>query len=316
MPVRTVAITGGTHGNERNGVELARHLASNPALAARPSFTTTVLLTNTAAIDANTRYVEEDLNRCFYLKDLADESNVGTIEARRAKEINAALGPKGSAEATDYVLDLHNTTANTGTAIMISPTDELSHEVAAYLCSLDPSVRVCNWTKGAADYALLPTVGKHGMTFEVGPAPCGCVVGASYATSLRLVGAALDYLHAHNLATAAPDAAPRVEQTLDVFVNVGKRDYPRTADGQLAAMVHPQLQDADFRELRRGDPVFQTHALETIRFGDEPGADADHSADAAEALYPYFINEMAYYEKGIAFALATREQRTTRRLRV
>jgi succinylglutamate desuccinylase len=315
--IRTVAITGGTHGNESNGVQLARHLLRNPHVAARPSFSTTVMLTNVAAIEANLRYVEEDMNRCFLAKDLADETLTSTIETRRAKEINAALGPKGSADATDYIIDLHNTTANTGVALMISPTDELSHQLAAYLCSVDPAVRVCNWTKGLADYALLPTVGKHGMTFEVGPTPTGCVVGASYARSLRLLLAALDYLHAHNQAAAAPAPPPAeqwVEQTLDVFCNAGKRDFPRGEDGELAAMVHPQLQGTDFAPLRRGDPVFQTHALETIRFGEELGADDAAAAD--EPLYPYFVNESAYYEKGVAFALATREKRGVRRLRV
>ena len=57
------------------------------------------------------------------------------------------------------------------------------------------------------DYPLLPSVARHGMTFEVGPAPWGCVVGALYEQSLKLIGHALDYLHAHNAALESGDGA-------------------------------------------------------------------------------------------------------------
>ena len=204
--IRRVAITGGTHGNESNGVQLAKHLIRNPALAQRDSFSCTVLLNNTAAIERNVRYCDEDLNRCFGLADLADESRE-TLEAKRARELNAQLGPKGSDGAMDYVLDLHNTTANTGVAIMCSPRDPLSHALAAHLQTKDPSVRLILWNRSTRDYPLLPSVAKHGMTFEVGPAPWGCVVGALYEQSLKLIGHALDYLHAHNAALESADGA-------------------------------------------------------------------------------------------------------------
>jgi hypothetical protein len=46
---------------------------------------------------------------------------------------------------------------------------EFAHEVAAHLMELDPAVVVVEWTAGKDDYALLPTVGRSGMTFEFGP---------------------------------------------------------------------------------------------------------------------------------------------------
>ena len=54
----------------------------------------------------------------------------------------------------------------------------------------------------------------------------------------------------------------------------------------------PPQQDRDFYLLHPGDPMFQTFSGETLRYkGNEP-------------LYPFFINEGAYYEKGIALSLA------------
>ena len=68
---------------------------------------------------------------------------------------------------------------------------------------------------------------------------------------------------------------------MDAFVNTGKRGFPRDADGDLAAMIHPQLQGRDFQPLRRGDPIFLSHSLEITRFCDEATAAA--AAPEAEA---------------------------------
>ncbi|MEQ2212830.1 hypothetical protein XENOCAPTIV_005587 [Xenoophorus captivus] len=53
--------------------------------------------------------------------------------------------------------------------------------------------------------------------------------------------------------------------------------------------------DRDFCLLHPGDPLFQTFSGETLTYkGNEP-------------LYPFFINECAYYEKGIAVSLARKK---------
>jgi succinylglutamate desuccinylase len=141
--VCNVAIVGGTHGNECNGVHLARFFLQprGAEQVRRASFTTTVLLANPDAIAAQRccvtplhslpqsvllhifylvkhirhslgrRYVDTDMNRCFLLHDLADPS-LCNREQKRAKEIDAILGPKSSANpATDFIIDLHNTTS-------------------------------------------------------------------------------------------------------------------------------------------------------------------------------------------------------------
>lgn len=306
-PVRTVFITGGTHGNEANGVQLAKELARNPPPT--KSFEVKVLLTNTAAIAKNVRYVEEDMNRCFLKKDLADTSRT-SLEAKRARQLDAILGPKGSdSPAADLIIDLHNTTADTGVAMMISPKDELSHAIAAHLMAVDGSVRVCNWNPALSDYPMLPSVGRAGFTFEVGPCAWGCVDSASYQQSMRLLRAALSYIDAHNAAVSGAGAGAWLPRTIPVHSLVRAVDYPRSADGQLAGFIHPKLQGGDFKApLRRGDPAFLgTDGETTIPWNPKRAAEDD--AEEEEALYPFFINEAAYYEKGIAFSLARRTQR-------
>lgn len=310
--VKVVAITGGTHGNEVNGVALARHLLRHPQLARRPSFETTVVFSNPAAIEANVRYVEEDLNRCFLRRDLADPTR-RTAEATRAKEINALLGPKGAADPNaDLVIDLHNTTANSGVALMMPPQDELSHAIGAFLSTRDPTVRVVNFTAGKEDYPMLPTIGRHGMTFEVGAVAWGCIDGALFQQSLTLLMHALDYVHAHNLAVHAGESKAWQRTLLPVYEAVRTVDYPRYdenvsrcpgAQALIAATIHPSIRGKDFVPIRQGDPVFLTME------GEEVGYDG---GDDGETNYPFFIDEAAYYEKGIAFMIAHRTEQAVR----
>jgi len=96
--------------------------------------------------------------------------------------------------------------------------------------------------------------------------------------------------------------------TIPVYKGLGVRSYPRHADGELAAMVHPSLQGRDFCELRVGDPVFQTHSLETICFGSDEDPTALPAGAESMTFYPFFINEAAYYEVDVAFTLGVREE--------
>lgn len=57
------------------------------------------------------------------------------------------------------------------------------------------------------------------------------------------------------------------------------------------------LQDNDFKLLQPGDPIFQTFSGETVKY-------------EGEELYPFFVNECAYYEKKIAFQLAKKMKLT------
>lgn len=64
-PVRRVAVTGGTHGNEMSGVCLVQHWLRDPGELRRPSFAAVPVLANPVATAACRRYVGRDLNRTF-----------------------------------------------------------------------------------------------------------------------------------------------------------------------------------------------------------------------------------------------------------
>jgi len=302
-----VAIVGGTHGNEMTGVLVAKHFQKNPELVMRPSFKTTVMLSNTAAVAANQRYVETDMNRCFLLDDLQNEK-LQTLEHKRAREIDALLGPKASEEPTmDLVLDLHNTTANTGVLLLMAPQDDFAHLVAAHIQKSDPEVRICEWSD-KQDWPLLPTTGRSGMTVEVGPIAHGTSEASWFQKTKEHVCRGLDYVHLYNTALAAtpedPKRAREPEETVvEVFQLLGTQDYPRDEAGDLAGLIHPELQGNDFKEIKHGDPAFLMHDGAVVPF------DATQFKTESKELYTFFVNEAAYYEKKIAFSIATKVTR-------
>lgn len=309
--VRRVAVVGGTHGNETNGVYLAKHVQRmSSSLQQGRSFEIEVVLSNTAAIAQNTRYVDEDLNRMFLLEELLDDKKATLNRERaRAREVDALLGPKSSSEPRcDLVIDLHNTTAATGIALIMAPDDAFAHELAWHLMTLDEEVRVANFVEGKPDWATCSSEGRSGMTFEVGPCPWGCLEPALFERSKRLLLAMFDYVEAHNRAVGA-GAAAWEPFTIPVYRSIGVNiEFPRGEDGDLAGMIHPELQGRDFLDLKEGAKLFRTFSGEDRLFFRKDYKVPEVLSE--QVIYPVFVNEAAYYEKNVACMLFVREEKT------
>ena len=108
-----IVVVGGTHGNEYTGVWLVKELAHTNTMDVE------TYLSNVAAVAANRRFVDEDLNRCFSREKLDAAASASTVEAARSLEIDRTLGPKGSSEAADLIVDLHTTTSNMGITMIV-----------------------------------------------------------------------------------------------------------------------------------------------------------------------------------------------------
>lgn len=104
-PGPSVVVIGGTHGNERTGIEVVRELVRGieggtiEVLAG----TLTLAIGNPKAAEANLRWSEggKDLNRCFVLG--AQEGEDGSYECQRANLLKPLL------ETADVCLDIHAT---------------------------------------------------------------------------------------------------------------------------------------------------------------------------------------------------------------
>lgn len=91
-------------------------------------------MANEGAIDLCRRFVDTDLNRCFSRSDLQSGDAPESYELSRAKEINARIGPRFSEGASDLCIDLHNTTSNFGSGIIITDTSSPNLHWKLQLC--------------------------------------------------------------------------------------------------------------------------------------------------------------------------------------
>ena len=285
MQMRRVAIVGGTHGNELTGAYLVKKFAASPELIQRSSFESTALLANPLAFAACQRYMERDLNRCFSPDNLQDASAI-SYEDAQARAIYRQIG-SGDSKA-DFIIDLHSTTANMGLTIILTNRHPFNLRLAAYLSVRHPAVKIYSWMD--SQNAFLRSISELGCAIEVGAIAQGLLDAALFEQTESLVYSILDYLEAYN-----HDAELLVPATLTLYECAAIVDYPKTEQGDLQAMIHPQLQFQDYQPLHSGDPMFLTFDGITIPY-------------SGETAYPVFINEAAYYEKGIALCLTRQQQ--------
>lgn len=287
-PLTRAAVTGGTHGNELSGVYIVREMQKQ-SLNQGGSLSVNTLLSNPRAIEVCRRYVEQDLNRCFtdalLSTPLTDSS---PYELRRAHELNAQLGPKGSEQAVDLLCDLHNTTSNMGLCLIVDSVDWIILHIVKYIQIKMPSapVSVLLLNHSTSEAYSVESVAKHGFAIEVGPQPHGVLRADIYNMMKEAVDHTLQWLNKFNAGSIFEGG------DIEAFVWEKSLDYPRDPETrELTAAIHPQLQDNDFTLLRPGDPIFMSFSGEAVKY-------------EGEELYPFFINECAYYEKKIAFNLA------------
>ncbi|MUG94465.1 aspartoacylase [Scytonema sp. UIC 10036] len=286
--IKRVAIVGGTHGNEFTGVYLIKKFEKDPALIQCHSFETFTLLGNPRAFEENRRYIDKDLNRCFFKKDLQD-TTLSSYEDTRAKNIQQILVPKGNSQV-DVIMDLHSTTTNMGLSIILQNQHPFLLKLGAYLSSINPLVKVC-CPNSDRESSFLRSLCELGFVIEVGPIAQSILIAEWFQKTEELVYSILNYLDASNQGTA-----PQSPSAVTVYLTISDVDYPRNERGEIQAMIHPQLQFRDYQPLHPGDPMFLTFDGKEIPYVGK------------STVYPIFINEAAYYEKGIAMSLTKRQE--------
>jgi aspartoacylase len=285
--INTVAIVGGTHGNELTGVYLAKKFANNQDLITRPSFSSQIVFGNPKAIQECRRYIDKDLNRCFSRADLQD-FNLSSYEDTRAKEIQQILlSPQGL--PIDVIVDLHSTTSNMGLSILLSSEHPFLLRLSAYLSTISDDVKVCCSPK-SQNAVYLDSLSELGFAIEVGAIPQGVLNAELFQKTEKLLLATLDYFEAYN-----QGKPPEIPSTLTIYNYTGAIDYPRNVRGEIEAMIHPQRQFQDYQPLNPRDPIFLTFDGQEIVYNGE------------STVYPIFINEAAYYEKGIAMCVTQKK---------
>ena len=289
--INKLAIVGGTHGNEFTGIYLVKKFEKFPDLISRTNFETQTLLANPQGFELVKRYIDTDLNRCFQVKDL--ENNTKTnYEENRAKFINQMLGPKGNPKF-DLILDLHTTTANMGLTLILVNNHPFNLKMAAYLSSVEPDVKVYSWINPGVENSFINSICERGFGIEVGPIAQSTLQADLFQKTEKLVQTSLDFVEHFN-----EGKLHHINSDLVVYQHLKVVDYPKTEEGEIAAMIHPELQGRDYQKLSPGEPMFLTFDGKTIYYQEET------------PVWPVFINEAAYYEKGIAMCLTKEESIT------
>jgi aspartoacylase len=286
-----VLVVAGTHGNERNAPWLLEQWRAQPSTLASSGLDLALVLGNPEAHARNRRYLDRDLNRSFDPALLADPGRPEQ-EVARARQLLDQHGPTGEQPCV-AVLDLHSTTSAMGNSLVVygrRPEDlALAAGIQArlglpvYLHEADP-----------AQTGFLVERWPCGLVIEVGPVPQGVIQARICRQTQLAVEAALAVL------AQAAQGQLRLPPRLVVHRHLGSLDLPRRADGTPEACLDAQRQHRDWWPLRSGEPLFQGADGSRLGF-DPPGGLAD------QPVWPVFVNEAAYGEKGIALSLTNKE---------
>jgi aspartoacylase len=286
--IERVAIVGGNHGNELTGIHLVKKFQQYPNLINRVSFKTLALLGNLKAIKEGKRYIDKDLNRCFTNQGLQNPQLL-SYEDMRARAIQQILQPQNQ-PFVDVIVDLHSTTANMGLSLIFCDMHPFLLRLGAYLTSINPMVKVFV-NPQSREGGFLRSLCELGFVIEVGAVSQNVLNSELFQQTEQLIYGILDYFEGCNQGNI-----PQINNTLTFYQYIKTIDYPRSDRGEIQAMIHPQLQFRDYEPLHPGDPMFMTFEGKDIFY------------EGASTVYPIFINEAAYYEKGIAMYLTQKQQ--------
>ncbi len=303
--INSVLLVGGTHGNELTGIKLVEQWRHSQSVSnhekkrqatcsgengetrqfppENTSYKLDFLIANPDAIRSNKRYVDHDLNRCFKQNDL-NNSQLNSLEQKRAKQINAEYGPKGDSK-TDFIIDLHTSTANMQTNIVITRVDEFHLQLAHYLKKTLKDVVVTSETDLMSDHYFLESIATKGIVIEIGPIPQGCIEYPCFETTQNAVMASLNFVEQWN-----SGLLEKSKGTIELMSYHSRLYFPTDQTNNICASVHPDLIGKAYPKIKPGDPLFKYF-------------DGRETIYQSEMTYAAFINEAAYYDQNIALCL-------------
>ena len=285
--IKSIAIVGGTHGNELTGINILTALESDPFNEFDDIFQFQHVLANADAVTANVRFIDVDLNRQFTFENLTCDNDM-LHELTIAKMINQQIGPKGASK-TDLVIDIHNTTSAMGATLILLEDSPFYRNMGGYLKMHMPDVNILLEDEVTyQEHPYLCTIGTRGIMLELGSQP----QGVSRMDILLQCKAMLQHVFAYcdlynrELLSQIP--------RFDAFRLIENINFPLDDEGEIKGLVHESLLDKDFCRVEVGAPIFRLFDGTEI------------CLTGSQAIYPHFINEAAYLKSKVAFATATK----------
>ena len=284
MTLKKILIVSGTHGNEINPVwAVSQFTKQNNTFDRNIEYKYTI--GNPLAYERGCRYIDKDLNRSFYL--IKNNLNSSIYEVNRANLLVEKFGVNGS-EPCEIAIDLHTTTANMGTSIVMYGRRKKDFCLAALLQNKF-GLPIYLHEKDKAQTGFLVEAWPCGLVLEIGPVAQNFYDPKIINRFLIIISSLRDEINKLK--------NNQIRLPKDLFVHVHKEsiDYPRDKNGNINALIHPERINQDWKQIKRGDPLFLNINDQTIFYTGDNN------------IYPVFIGEVAYKEKNIAMSYTRKE---------
>ena len=286
MNIKKILIVAGTHGNEINPIWAVNQL-NKEQNNVNKDIEYKYIIGNPLAYEKGSRYVDSDLNRSFNSKNQNTEKNKNNYEINRAKFLLEQYGINGS-EPCQIAVDLHTTTSNMGTSIVMYGRRIKDFCLAALLQNKF-GLPIYLHEKDKRQTGFLVEAWPCGLVIEIGSVAQNYYDSKIINRFLIIINSLREEI---NKFTQNRIAIPK---KLIVHVHQGSIDYPRTQNGDINGLIHPDRMNKDWKPIKKGDPLFLDIEGNTLRYS------------GLDIIWPVFISEVAYKEKNIAMSFTKKE---------
>ena len=279
-----ILIVSSTHGNEINPVWSVNQYSKQGNIIDK-NIEYKFIIGNPLAYEKGCRYIDKDLNRSFNL--IKNNHDTSIYEIRRANFLVEKFGVNGS-EPCDIAIDLHTTTANMGTSIVMYGRREKDFCLAALL-QHKFGLPIYLHEKDEKQTGFLVEAWPCGLVIEIGPVAQNFYDPKIINRFLIIISSLREEIY------RIKNNQIQLPQDLTVHVHQGSIDYPRAKNGSINALIHPERVNQDWKPIKNGDPLFIDMEGNTITYKGE------------DIIWPVFIGEVAYKEKNIAMSFTKKE---------
>ena len=284
MTLKKILIVSGTHGNEINPV-WAINQFNNQFKTIDKNIEYKFIIGNPLAYERGCRYIDNDLNRSFNsIKKNFDNS---VYEINRANFLVKKFGVNGS-EPCEIVIDLHTTTSNMGTSIVMYGRRRKDFCLAALL-QHKFGLPIYLHEKDEKQTGFLVEAWPCGIVIEIGSVAQNYYDPKIINKFLIIISSLRDEIN------KLKNNQIKLPKGLIVHIHQGSIDYPREINGNINALIHPKRMNQDWKPIKMGDPLFMDVLGKTKTYTGE------------DTIWPVFIGEVAYKEKNIAMSYTKKE---------
>ena len=287
MAVQRILIVSGTHGNEINPIWAVKQF-NREENSLNHGIEYEYIIGNPAAYEKGCRYIDDDLNRSFKEIKNHNQDNNSAYEVNRANFLVDQFGIHGSNKPCQIAIDLHTTTANMGTSIVMYGRRFKDFCLAALLQNKF-GLPIYLHEKDKVQTGFLVEAWPCGLVIEIGAVAQNFYDPKIIDRFLIIISSLREEIDKlkNNLI--------ELPKELVVHVHKGSIDYPRDKKGDIHGLIHPERINQDWKMIKKGDPLFL----------DSKGTIHKYYGD--HLIWPVFIGEVAYKEKKIAMSYTKKE---------